>query len=274
MQFRSILALTDFSRNGNRAVERAARLAEQDDTILVVMHLEAEGDSHLHHADARLALTARRLSRRLQKPVRLVPGSGLSADDAIRESANADLVVVGFRDGPPFAALLNRTIIDRLTRECQCPVLVVKQEPLANYRRIMVAVDLSPRSSSLVKTAAAFGHGPHIQLFHAVSAREEAILRSAEASIASIQAWRREIALQAQGQMVSLADSFKARRNRVMLALGRGDSARQVTVQQERGRADLVIIGKGTRPRWCTWLTGSVSSRIVRQVSSDVMVAA
>ncbi|MES2975444.1 MAG: universal stress protein [Pseudomonadota bacterium] len=274
MQFRSILALTDFSRAGNRAVERAARLAEREDTQLALMHMEADGDSHLHHAEERLALMARRLSRRLQKPVRLVPGSHLSVDDAIRESASADLLVVGFRTGHPVAALLQRTAIDRLPRECGCPVLVVKPEPQTRYRRILVAVDLGPRSRNLVRLAAGFDGEPQIRLFHSVSTREEAILRSAEASTASIEAWREEAALYAQGRMVSLTDSFKARRNRVMTVLGRGDSARQVAVQQEHDGADLVIIGKGTRPLWAALLTGSVSSRIIRQVSSDVMLAA
>lgn len=274
MQITSILVLTDFSRAGNHAVERAARLAERDGTRLSVMHIESGGDSHLHYPDERLSMVARRLSRRLQKPVHPVPGSRLSISDAIRESADADLVVVGFRAGHPVAALFQQTAMERLVRECSCPVLLVKCEPLSRYRRVMVALDLSSVSRKLVKLAGTLDGEPNIQLFHAVSTREEAMLRSAEASMASILAWREQATLHAQGRLVSLADSFKARRNRVMTALGRGDTARQIAVQQERGQADLVIVGKASRSRWRTLLGGSVSSRVMRQVSSDVMLAA
>lgn len=275
MQFHSILVLTDFSRVGNHAVERAARLAERDGVHLSVMHIESGGDSHLQYPDERLSMIARRLSRRLQKPVRPVPGSRLSIDDAVRESADADLVVAGFRSGHPVAALFQQTAMERLVRACSCPVLLVKGEPVSpRYRRIMVALDLSPVSRKLVRLASAFDGEPNIQLFHAVSTREEAMLRSAEASMASILAWREQAALHAQGRLISLADSFKARRNRVMTALGRGDTARQIAVQQERGQADLVIVGKASRPRWRALLGGSVSSRVMRQVSSDVMLAA
>lgn len=272
MTIRHILVATDFSAGSNRAVERAAHLAGQHQAQLSLMHVNWDGDTHPPNAGERLALTARRLSRKLDSRVNVIDkGSGLPMH-LLEASHRADLLVLAFRSEHPFTALLRGRALDRVTRHCQCPVLLVKNEAPGPYRQVMVAVDLSPRSHTLVKLACAIAGDADVGLFHATNTRGEAMLRSAEASYAAISIYRREVEMYARGRLIQLADSFEARRNRVMSVVGRGDPAMQVLVHRDHANADIVIIGKGHRPRWMDWLLGSITHRIVDRVASDVMV--
>ena len=73
--------------------------------------------------------------------------------------------------------------------------------------------------------------------------------------------------------MFWLTDSYEARRNRVLSAIGHGDPARQVLVQQQRSGAELVVVGKHPASALSDFVFGSVAQRVLDRVSgSDVLV--
>ena len=55
-------------------------------------------------------------------------------------------------------------------------------------------------------------------------------------------------------------------------AIGYGDPARQVVVQQQHSGSDLVVVGKHPASALSDFVFGSVSQRVLRYVHTDVMV--
>ena len=239
MKIASILVATDLSVQGSAAVQRAWQLA------------------HVHGASLKMAY---------------LPLRGRDVPDLVAQARGMDLVVLPYRHEQTFATLFRGSSVTRLLREARCPVLVTRVGSEAPYERLLVAVDFSPRSEGLARSAAHFAPDAQLQLFHAVSTRDESRLRAAEATEQAVRAYWRKCVAAAQERMLVLKGSFDARRNGLHTALGRGDPARQTVVQQQRSGADLVVVGKARSSAWRDFLFGSVAERVLRWGGSDVLV--
>jgi nucleotide-binding universal stress UspA family protein len=239
MNIKSILVATDLSVEENVAVQRASQLARA------------------HGADINLAY---------------LPLDGQNVPTLAGLARGVDLVVLSHRSRRSTAAFFRGQPVMRLLRERECPILVTRDARDAPYRRALVGVDLSARSQALVGFAADFAPEASLELFHAVSTRDEARLRSAEATEQAIRLYRRTRQADAAKRMLTLTDSFDARRNRFLTTTGRGDPGMQLVVQQERSSADLVVVGKSRSSAWEDFLCGSVAHRVLSWGSSDVLV--
>lgn len=162
--------------------------------------------------------------------------------------------------------------VEGMLRRCQRPILVVRRPAHAPYRSLVVAVDFSEASRRLVELGFALNPDAQVELFHAISTANEGKLRYAEVSEQAIKAYRNECRRYAQGRMFWLTDSYDARRNRVLSAIGHGHPARQVLVQQQRSGAELIVVGKHPASAMSDFVFGSTAQRILRDSASDVLV--
>jgi len=271
-EMRSILAVTDFSAQAGCAVDRAARLAVEHGATLKLMAGSMEGAPPRPDAASLLAQSARALGARFPLTVRTVSQTANELADIANEARWAELVVLrACRDNPLMAFLRGRAA-ERLARLVRCPLLIVRQPAHHPYDRILVAVDFSADSKRLVRLACDLDRDADIQLFHAISSRNEAKLRSAEASTHQVRAYREECLRYARNRILWLTDSFDARRNRVMSTIGHGDPARQAVVQQEYLRADLLVVGRRRRSPIADFFLGNVAERVLRWATSDVLI--
>lgn len=273
MRIQNILALTDFSTPAEHGLDRAAALAATHGARLRVLYACETPPLQLADPMARLEQRARQLARRHGVPVAAVAGAGRPLDDCLTEAGRADLLVAHGRMHRSWPVPPWRTLLYPLLRRCPCPVLVVCRPPRGPYERVLVAVDFSAASRPLVRYAGDFGIGAALELFHAIDTHDEARLRSAEASTAAVQAYRREVLQHAQERLYRLSEVFDARRNRVGTLIGRGDLARHLTVQQESIGADLVVLGQARRSLLMELLRGSVPRRLLAGgLESDLLV--
>lgn len=273
MRMQSILTLTDFSSQAEHGLDRAAALAAAHGAQLRILYACETPPLQLSDPVARLEQRARQLARRHGVVVETIAGTGRLQDDCLAEAARADLLVTHERMRHAAGVLPWRTLLLPLLRDSPCPLLVVCQPLQGGYARLLVAVDFSAVSRPLVRYAGDFGAGATLELFHAIDPHDEARLRSAEASMAAVQAYRREVLQYAQEQLYRLSDVFDARRNRVGTLIGRGDLARHLLVQQERIGADLVVIGQERRSALMDWVRGSVPRRLLKGgLQSDLLV--
>ncbi|MNI98812.1 Universal stress protein family protein [compost metagenome] len=58
----------------------------------------------------------------------------------------------------------------------------------------------------------------------------------------------------------------------MLSAIGRGDPARQATVQQQHARAELLVVGKRRAHPLADFLFGSVAQRVLCWATGDVLV--
>lgn len=272
MRMHTILVATDLSAPENMALQRAWRLAHTHRATVKLMYLPPKGQALPRGADARLADAARLLEENLGLRVTTVPVLAHKLEDLVAQARGMDLVVLPHRRERSTAAFFRGQPVLRLLRECRCPVLVARQPGGANYRHILVAVDFSVASESLVKLAAELDPRAELEVFHAISTLEEARLRSAEATEQAIRAYRERCLRHARERILTLTDSFDTRRNRVLAAIGRGDPGRQTVIQQEHSDADLVVLGKRRSSAWADFFCGSVAHRVLSWGSSDVLL--
>ena len=193
MRIQNILALTDFSTPAEHGLDRAATLAATHGARLRVLYVCETPPLQLADPAARLEQRARQLARRHGVPVTAVIGTGRPLDDCLAEAERADLLVAHGRMHRSWPVPPWRTLLYPLLRRCPCPVLVVCRPPQGPYARVLVAVDFSAASRPLVRYAGDFETGAALELFHAIDTHDEARLRSAEASTAAVQAYRREV---------------------------------------------------------------------------------
>lgn len=273
MRIQNILALTDFSIQAEHGLDRAAALAAAHGARLRILYACETPPLQLSDPMARLEQRARQLARRHGVPVTTIAGTGRLLDDCLAEAARADLLVAHGRMHRTGPVLPWQPLLFRLLLRSPCPVLVVQQPPRGPYAQVLVAVDFSAASRPLVRYADDFEACAALELFHAIDTHDEARLRSAEASAAAVQAYRREMLQHAQEQLYRLSDVFHARRNRVGTLIGRGDLARHLTVQQERIGADLVVIGQERRSVFMGIVRGSVPRKLLAGgMASDLLV--
>ena len=273
MHLQTIVALTDFSAAAEQAMDRAAMVAASHHARLRILYGTDAPDPKFADPHARLEQRARQLARR--HDIAVVAGGQGTGDvvtDALAAAAGADLVVMDRRASFSWMHLLRGSPWARVLRGSRCPVLIVQNTPKAAYQHVLVAVDFSETAGALVRYAGGLQAEARLELYHAIDRRDEAKLRSAEASMQAIQTYRAEVREHARRKMLPLATAFDTRRNRVATVLGAGDPARQLAVQHEASGADLIAVGYQRRPAPVEWLMGSVAGRLVGGVQCDVLV--
>ena len=272
MTLHAILAVTDFSESGDRALSRAARLCAEQGATLELVCLAHPGEPPPPDATCRLAHHALQLGQRHGIRARSARRIAFTIDDILPDARRADLVVWGTARVRSMRSFIMGQPVEALLRKARRPVLVVRREADEAYRKLLVAVDFSDASHGLVELGFAMSKSAQVELFHAVSTANEGKLRYAEVSERAIKTYRQACHRYAQDKMFWLTDSYDSRRNRVLSALGRGEPARQAVVQQERSGAELIIVGKHPASLATDIVFESVAKRVLRHARTDVLV--
>ena len=285
--FKSILAATDFSIDGNNAVRRAALLAHGHGARLHILHvLSAEGckplrdwfsptlDFDLKAAQARNAL--RRLAVEISGAYDVTASVEVIVGDTfetlMRASAHVDLVVIGRRGHGRFNGLLVGGTADRMLRTGGRPVLVVKTPVQETYRRVLVPIDFTASSDAAIRVADRMRGAEGMHVFHAINSRREAVLRDADVPEHVI----RESRLMEEGAVNA---RMRRKVSRLGLdgasmnyALAYGSPVRSTLRHAHRLGADLIVAGKQGRSTLGNFLLGSVSSRVLSEASCDMLI--
>lgn len=268
----SILAVTDFSVQGDHALTRAALLSAEHGATLKLFYLSYPGEAPPPDSACRLEHHASQLSLRHSIRVRAAGQLAVSVDDVLPEARRADLVVWGTQPLGGVRPFFVGQPVDGLLRRAQRPVLVVRRKASEAYRSLLVAVDFSEASRALVELGFALNKSAQMELFHAVSTANEGKLLYAEVSERAIKAYRSECRRYAQDRLFWLTDSYDARRNRVLSAVGHGDAARQTVVQQQHSGAELIVVGRQPSSRLRDFFLESTANRILGYSDTDVLV--
>jgi nucleotide-binding universal stress UspA family protein len=187
---RRVLVATDFSSGSSAAVARAAHLARLHGARLDLVHAFDAGAlqalrnlfdlGHLAGEPSAEALRRERLkgladdlAAREGVPVDSHFGLGAPATviEARARSMNAALVVIA-RRSEPAAPGASATLL-RMLRSAPCPVLVTRAAPVADYGRVLCAVDLREVSRHAAAVALALFPGALLRLLYVIDPQWE-----------------------------------------------------------------------------------------------------
>lgn len=294
---RSILCATDMEASAQSAARRALRLAREHQAQLHVAHvLGGSGLDALRGwlgggstAEAALQQQAHaQLRRWLEEAAQAPPGSGpghewMSTEvtagsvpeqiAGVADRMGADLLVIGASSGPAVRHMLLGTTADRLLRRGQRPVLVVREEPAADYARVLVAVDFSAWSPLCLAWARRVAPRAHLVLHHAWSVPFEEKLQFAGVEAAAIQAYALAAQSAALRELHDLAAQQGLADDAWSPSLVRGDPDLLTAAAAQELDCDLIVVGKHGRHAAQDLLLGSVTRHVLADASPDVLVA-
>lgn len=178
---RHLLLATDLSVRCDRALDRAAQLAQEWHVGLVALNVldpaaspdqalawaSGASDEQLMHV-ARQQLAHDLAAVKVPATLRLMRSEDATA--AIREvatSTQSGLVVTGVSCNETLGRLLLGSTVESLARSLSQPLLVVRQRAHGPYRRIVVASDFSDPSRHALLAAARLFPGRELILYHA-----------------------------------------------------------------------------------------------------------
>lgn len=274
MPTQSVLLASDLDRRTDRAMDRAAALANEWSAPLVIVHA-IEGSAEVWPLTRQrdpVATAARRIREDLREPIPEKLEIVVEYSDAVKlvletiPRHGCRLVVTGVARDSGFGRASAGATVDALARLSPTPVLAVKTRPNRPYRRVIVATDFSePSREALLATIELFPSA-HITLFHAYHVIYESFMNDKDA------------ARRAEARNVEvLAREFLAKtpigNQQIQIRAEHGSPERALREIVAAGGVDLVVVGTHGRGVIGQLLLGSVARSIVAEVPIDVLIA-
>ena len=271
----SILALTDFSADGDKALVRAGQIARGHGAALRLMYTPSGGIQECRDPDTRLAQTASTMAQQLGLTVRTVGAGSYSWDNIMSQADHASLLVLPQRsDRGLFAVWLAGPDAIRFARDCRCPVLVARGPVRRRLRQIVVGVDFTPASQHRAMLACLLDRDAQVELFHAVSTTGESHLRRADLDSSVLRRYRDNCIEHARVRLREMTRSLYAHAMPVVSSAHIGKPAEQLMSRLAFTGADLVVVGKSRRHAVTDYLLRSTAHELLAQSPCDVMVVA
>ena len=289
--FKQLLAATDFSEHSLHAVDRGFLIAKTSGARYTIMHvLESDklaelrewlGEEAAPVSESILQDARDSLAGIFAYPVRnhgasailqLEQGLAGSAIPRHAEAIGADLILLGAHGKGFLRQFLLGSTTSHLMRKSKVPVLAVKNEADAPYRRVLIATDFSKGSALAIDAARRIAPDAEILLVHIFDVPFEGKLRHAGVDEGKIGAYRinaRERALQQlRNQAAAAGLSVSDYRATVL----HGNPAEQILLQEEASGCDLIVLGKHGTHITEELLMGSVTKRVLAESRCDILV--
>jgi universal stress protein E len=273
-----ILSASDLGPASAGAVARACSLAQRLPAELNIVHaVSATGsqgatlEQRVWRAEARLRADSAAHPCRPRTRVR-VGNPARRIVEAAREM-NADLVVLGASSASSTNAF-RQSLADRVLAEARKPVLVVPRAPQGEYRRVMLALDISAESAAALRLAEDLALvGDEITfVVHAFEPPYEGMLYTVGVGMHNIQAhaqsWRNDIA----GAVQEFLQRVSRDSARYRLIMTEQRPVPGILDAAERLKPDLVLLGSRAQGPLLRTLLGSVGSRVAGAAGCDVLL--
>lgn len=275
-----LILATDLSARCDRALDRALQLAQTWQASLTLVHaLESvqpvlEEPSWRQPQDVALAVQAELESEVSAMAgdmhninVRVVRGKPEEMVLKVAEEEQAGLILTGVKRDSVFEKALLGDTVTGLVRHASVPVLVVKKRLRRPYQKIVVATDLSePSKVALARALDMFGPDKlvvfHAAFAHFASRMDDRLAYEGELRSDAIQNCRDFIS--------EVAGEAAAEKIGVVVEYGEPDLLLEKYVQDYK--VELVVVSTHGRSGLLGVLLGSIATRILDSVASDVLI--
>jgi nucleotide-binding universal stress UspA family protein len=285
-----ILSAVDFSYSAAHALERAGLIAREQEARLLIFHMMSATlqNSWPRGFDPLLANIGNNLKQELQTRLDelvdqqkhfgtqnvsalIAEGKGLDALlDEVKKN-KTDLVVAGAHGTGYWHELFLGSFITKLIAHNPVPTLVVKDATPSTYKKVLIPVDFSASTTSLIEAGKAIAPKAQKILMHVVHTPHEGLMRLKKASQEQIQQYRQACIDQAQSKLdgwitSTQDDTFTG------VVVEQGYPPGEITTFQRENGCDLVIIGKHGAGYLSDLLVGSVTKLVMSNTSCDTLV--
>lgn len=269
-----ILVAADLTNGRDAAFERGLEIARASGSEVYLLHAVPANQPFSIGATERLRRTAEFRDRAERSGVTLqaVEQHGDPAEiiELHANSRDVNLIVMGAEGSRKPRWMRRASITERVVRRAEQPTLVVPNDDDASsdFENVLVAVDLSPESKTVVAHASQFagGDSPRLTVVHAVKSIEAAEAVQSHARWI-VPEYRTHVLDDARRQLETvLKNALTPADTRVRLATG---SAPDAIVDEARAiNADLIVIGRSDRFK----PLGRTALRVMRDEERPLLV--
>ena len=276
-----LLLATDFSTRSDRALRRAALIADKIGAAITLLHvIDDDQPKYLidrHHQAAAMLLedavkTIRQFDR-VEADMNIMTGDVASSIVQVAEEIDAAMIVVG-----PYRRKLKNIFIgttaERTIERSDRPVLMANGMPSGVYERTFLALDLDDASRSAVRAARALGviEGTVVTAMHAFDAPAAGMMRRAMEVPDAIDHYVAGEEAQARPKVEEFLAELDVRPELLLLRPIEAVPAQSILACAEAENAELVVVGTNRRRGAERLLLRSVATEILRQADCDVLV--
>ena len=277
-----ILSATDLMPKSEAAVERAGQLAQQLGAELTLLHVVSPEESRQdleHTLQAALARTASRAKpllwradRKAEVTVRVGNPARVIIDVAAQPAA--DLVVLGPHDKRPLRDALEGTIAEKIVATRRHPVLIVREQEVKPYRRVLLALDLSDASASAIRAAESLVLTPDAQAIvtHAHNPPYREMMGYVDVTRETVLKYMREWRRAAACSIRDLVRYESEAPNRFLVHVEQTHATPGILRSIGRFSPDLLVMGTHASGRLRRALIGSVANRVLSESRCDVLI--
>lgn len=275
-QSRRILCATDLSPRAQRAVARAALLANQHDAQLVLLHVMDEYIEGRDSVRAELAqqLASTGLPLRHEPSIQLRAGECTDTIARVASETDAEIIVIGARKRSPQMPLIGGTA-ERVVDLAGRPTLIVNREPRTRYAAVVIAADVSHAFTRVMRTASSlkFLEAQTVSVVHGFESASRGVLYAdgfdARARRRNMEEWEKA----ARAKLLLSFDAAGVESGRFHIVF---QHARPVRAMQRLVRSvqpELLILGTQDRSPFNRVPTTSTSYDALRTIECDILLA-
>ncbi len=276
--FRKILCPIDFSDNSMAALGQAAKIAQRDDALLYLMHVEfvpmgnvAElaQDVTLSTEPAKLRLeqATRKLVANVRHEILVQFGRPAELIEKAAENFDVDLIILATHGRTGIDRLFLGSVAEHVVRRSERSVLSFGPGTvIRTLKKILCPIAFDPNSLAAVRFGwhLAKEYRAAVSLLHVVPVPFEPSEVPIEPSLPE---WEQE----ARAELVKIAAQNLGEDAKCKLFVRRGDPANAILEVEKELRPDLVIMATHGWTGLRHLVLGSVTERIVRESIAPVL---
>lgn len=272
----SVLAAVDLSTLSRRVTERAQLMAESHGVVLHLLHVaEPAADAMLSTEVSKMLLEHSRnsldklLGWARQRAAFDVTGEVIKGSpvwEIVRADKHAALTVIG-------SSSVDQAEIGPVAQGVATfgrnDVLIVRRQPRNEYRKVVVAVDLSSASLTAVDRAQALFPEADISVVFSLPTRFDAMMNDAGMFLEEVE----ESRLNRIERARSLLETAVAKHGGFPIAVVNGSPIEMIAEAVRRRAADLLVVASRGAGATKLTLLGTIALGAARATPSDVLVA-
>lgn len=274
---KTILVATDLSERSDRAMDRAIMLARQFGARLIVVHVVDDtlpapmAERMKEAADSVLAEHIAPARADVDVTVKIPFGEDWVEILRTAETEGAELIIAGLHRRRGVIDFFRGTTVERILRQSNRPVLVVRNRAAKAYERVLVGVDFSIYARRAIETVLAFAPKAHTRLIHVYDVPFKGFLYGVDTRRETTDRHVRQFADFVAEEMDTFLSATEGDRERLESVLREGQVHTAITAEVESFKSDLLVLGTHGRTGVAHTFLGSVAESFLTDPPADVL---
>lgn len=289
MEIKNIVLATDLSPRSKYALDCAIKIASQHQAHLTILHVPENLPKSWAKIDSEaIASTTREMKEAeiklrewikkaeglttIDHDVNIVGGKPFIAIVEAAYSLEADILVLGAHGKHFFRDVFIGTTAEKVARQCDRSVLVVRNPSKRAYKRVLIATDFSTQSKNALEMAFHFVPDAEFHILHAYQYLEPEKDTKELAEAKDTKDYMQKLKKHAKKELDAFLNEFNIESKNIKKIVEFGYPPAVIRDVVPRRRPDLVVVGATGETNLRHILLGSTAQHVLHELTCDVLV--